>query len=161
MAEQPKVLTGAPLLAMAAATGAAGLMGLLLFQPEAIIRQSFEAALAAGPTGTRVANAQSAELDHRNIWLSNSESQPLSFIAPLKVGDRIEISGKDRQRHALEVFDIRDLAAGLSPVADTPLHLLVVSCREIGGKSNRVVRFVMEADEADAGTRKVQSQRTL
>ncbi len=130
-------------------------------QPEALLRRSFASALAAAPKGCGPPVAQAGNLDHRNIWLSHSDNQPLDFAAPVKLGDRIEISGRGKERRALEVVDIRALETGLTPAEDAVHQLLVVSCREVGSKSDRMVRFVMEAEGLDTATRKVPPQRTL
>jgi hypothetical protein len=155
------ILAGVPGLAVATALGTAGIVALALFEPEVIIRRSFEAALAGTPKGPDLAVSKGDSIDHGNVWLSRTDSQPLGFTAPVKVGDRIEISGRGRQRRSLEVFDIRELQTGLAPVADTVQRLLVVSCREIDGKDEHVVRFVMEAEEAVPATQKASAQRAL
>jgi hypothetical protein len=161
MPVRSRTLVSAPVLAIAAATGAASLIAVMLFEPEAVIRRSVEAALANTAKSPDVATASRNDgLDHRNIWLSNLENQPLGFVAPVKVGDRIDISGRGKPRRVLEVVDIRELPTGVAPATETFQRLLVVSCREVGSKDNRVMRFVMEAEELDA-THKTQAQRTL
>ena len=152
-------LAGAPVLAVVALAGTAGLLAWSFVRPEATLRHGFEAALAKMPRA-RDAVAQGSQLDRRNLWLSRSEEAPLGLAGPVHPGDRIEISGHDGRRRVLEVTDVRAVD-GLVQVDHEAPPLLMVSCREAGSSNGPIVRFVVEAERPEPMTQKVATQRTL
>jgi len=84
----------------------------------------------------------------------------LGLSKAVRVGDRIEITGSNG-RQTLEVIDIREIGASLTQIETTPgPRLLLVTSREVGTGNPRLVRFIIETEEAPTvGIGR--SQRTL
>lgn len=144
-----KLLAGFPLLALGVVCSSIGVLTWTFFRPEAILDRSIEAALARSPSlnGARRGPAAEPLADDPNFVLSHLDDFSLGSAQPVRVGDRIEISGGDHRRKTLEVIDVREI--DLTPtrvVASTGPRLMMVSCREVGNSSGRLVRFIIEAD---------------
>lgn len=144
-----KIIAGMPLIALAGACTAVGVLAWTLFRPDAVLDRGVEAALSqiTPERRTSAPAPRQALVDSPHFWLSRLEDDlPLGLSKQVQVGDRIEISGRDGRR-SLEVVDIRDISASLTKVESTPgPRFLLVSAREVGSGSPRLVRFIIEAD---------------
>lgn len=146
-----KIIASMPLIALAGACTTVGALALTLFRPEAVLDRGVEAALAQVAEPARKANAPAARealADSPNFLLSRLDDElPLGLSKPVQTGDRIEISGRNGRR-ILEVVDIREIGPSLTRIESTPgPRFLLVSCREVGSSSPRLVRFIIEAGE--------------
>ena len=155
-----KIIAGAPLAAVAMLMGTV-LIAWSALRPEAALRRSFEAALAQERPEADAVVGQSTPLDRAHLWLSRAEGHPLGFAGPMRVGDRIEISGRDGPRRRLEVVDVRAVAVDGQSVEGHGPQLLMVSCRELGAGEKGLVRFVIEAEGVAPEAGKASTQRTL
>ncbi len=147
-----KIIASMPLIALAGACTAVGVLAWTVFRPDAILDRGVEAALAeAAPGQTTTAPARSRQqalVDSPNFWLSRlDEGRPLGLSKSVQVGDRIDISGRTGRR-TLEVIDIREIGPSLTQVENAPgPRFLLVTTREAGPGHPRLVRFIIEADE--------------
>lgn len=159
-----RIMASTPLIALAGACITVGVLAWTVFRPEAVLDRGVEAALAqvrSAAKSLRPPAGRQALAESPHFWLSRLEHDlPLGLSKPVQLGDRIDISGRNGHR-TLEVVDIREIGASLTRVESSPgPRFLLVSCREIGSGSARLVRFIIEADElAPAGIG--EPQRTL
>lgn len=140
-----------PLMALAGTCTAVGVLAATAFRPEVILDRGVEAALArfneTAEQRERPAPRQ-ALADSPGFWLSSLEDgDPIELSQPLRVGDRIDITGRNG-RKALEVVDIHQISPNLTKVehASGPRYLLV-TIREVGPANPRLMRIIVEADE--------------
>ena len=147
-----KIIAGMPLIALAGACATIGVLASTLFRPEAMLDRGVEAALAQAPTGRVTAPAapsrRQAIADSPDFWLSRLDDQlPSGLSKAVHVGDRIEISGHGGQK-TLEVVDIREIPPTSTQGGDSAEpRFLLVSCRTVGNQGQRLVRFIIEADD--------------
>lgn len=147
-----KIIASMPLIALAGACTTVGVLALTVFRPDAVLDHGVEAALTQVAEPTRKADAapssRQALADSPNFLLSRLDDElSLGLSKPVQTGDRIEISGRNGRR-TLEVVDIREIGPSLTRIESTPgPRFLLVSCREVGSSSPRLVRFIIEAGE--------------
>lgn len=162
MMDSRKVLEGLPLLSLAAACMAVGVLAMTLFRPEAVLDRSVERGLAHAHTqGKALAQAPGRLVDSPYFHLSSITDDEVSsgLLKPVAVGDRISISGSSGLSQTLEVIDIREVDAGLAPVEKaTGPRLLLITSRDVKGTGS-LVRFIIEADGVQSPAS--QAQRTL
>lgn len=142
-----------------AVVAAAAIGGVHLLDTDAIIERSFEVALqgmhgasqpAAGPAIPTVAGTEDFWLRQPAIGLDRASSTPNPGVpgkSATAVGDRITITSGGVER-AYEVVAINPLSSDVTRI-DTGANsdrLYVVTCRELAGKGNRVIHFVVNAD---------------
>ncbi len=153
MIDSRKVLEGLPLYALATACVTVGILAVTIFRPEAVFDRSVESALSQS-SGKALAQAQppSRLADSPYFHLSSHDELPLGLSKSVTVGDQITISGTSGIAQALEVVDIREVDAGLTPAstASTPRFLLV-TCRDLKS-TQRLVRFIIEAEGPEKPT---------
>lgn len=154
MAKARKILAGMPLLALAGACATVGALALTVFRPDAVLDRSVEAALARlDPEAPRSTPAPRNEAlaDSPHFRLSSlDDALSLGLSKPIQVGDRIDIAGSSGRR-TLEVVDIREIGSSLTRIESTPSpRLLLVTSREVGTGTPRLVRFIIETEEAPA-----------
>ncbi len=153
MTASQTILRSLPLFALATACTAVGALAVTMFRPETVLDRSFGKALAETQTASRLQQQARAETprlaDSPYFRLSRHDDEvQLGTSKPMAIGDRIEISGADGQMRTLEVYDIRDVDAGLTRIDDTSTkRFQIVSCREIGDTGIGIVRFVIETEQ--------------
>lgn len=152
MAKARKFLASMPHLALAGACATVGVLALTVFRPDAILNRSVAAALAqVDPVRPRATPAprQEALADSPYFQLSRLDDElSLGLSKAVQVGDRIEISGSNG-RQTLEIIDIREIGSSLTQIESTPgPKLLLVTSREVGTRNPRLVRFIIETEEA-------------
>ena len=164
MAKARKFLASMPHLALAGACATVGALAVTVFRPDAILDRSVAAALAQVDQARQrsaPARRQQALADSPYFQLSRLDDElSLGLSKSVQVGDRIEITGSNG-RQTLEVIDIREIGASLTQIETTPgPRLLLVTSREVGTGNPRLVRFIIETEEAPTvGIGR--SQRTL
>jgi hypothetical protein len=145
-----------------AAAGAAGAFALMLWQSDTLLKQSYEAALAVR-TSAQAPPEQAPAATGAGLWLSRLDAeQPSGAIDALAAGDRITITGADGRRRELEVIGVHEVAAGVTRAeARGERRLELVTARVVGEPVSRVVRFLVEGEEAEAGAAGAKPNRSL
>ena len=163
MPRNRKITARVPALALAATAGTLCAMTVALSRPEAMLDRSFEAGLAAPPRPVEQAAAPRSLADSPHFWLSKSEPNfALGLAQPLRLGDRITVSGQDGGHRVLEVIDVRDINDDITraEAAAVP-RLLMVSCKMLDSGGDRIVRFIVEADRPEPAALGKQSPHAL
>jgi hypothetical protein len=165
MSGNRKVAARVPALAVTATAATVCAVTIGLSRPEAVLDRSFEVGLAVNARPIeQVARTQPALADSPYFRLSKSEPNRAPGLASrVKIGDRITVSSQSREHSVLEVIDIRDIDGHVthSEAAAARPGLLLVSCKVLGSPGDQVVRFIVEADEADSAMLGTQSPRAL
>ena len=150
MPRNRKRVAPVPVLAMTATAGALCAMTIALSRPEAVLVRTFGAGLAAKSRAIeQVAATKMA--DSPNFFLSKSGPNRARGLAqPVRLGDRITVSSQSGEHSVLEVIDIRDLDGDITHAdATAGPRLVLVSCKILGSPGDRVVRFIVEANEPE------------
>lgn len=149
MTNSRTIIASMPLVALAAACTTVGVLAWTVFRPDAVLDRSVEAALAQIVPNQKVSEPapRQALVDSPYFRLSRLDDDlPLGISKQVHIGDRIEISGRDGES-VLEVVDIRDISASLTTIDNsTGPRFLLVSAREVSSDSQRLVRFIIEAE---------------
>jgi hypothetical protein len=81
---------------------------------------------------------------------------------PVKIGDRITVSSQTGEHSVFEVIDLRELDGDVTHADATARpRLVLVSCKILGAPSDRLVRFIVEANEHEAAALGTPPPRTL
>jgi hypothetical protein len=147
-----------------AGSALAAVVGIALSHTDVLLTRGFGKAIAdARPALSFVPMAQIGQAP-RNVagdegyWLTRAEAESQTPLAKtLVLGDRISIAGRNGDQRQFEVVDLK--AVGTAPRhtahVHAPAHLLLVTCRTVGdgGDNAGTVRFIIEAEPADAVAR--------
>ena len=151
-------------LLLTAAAGAAGAIALMPGSSDAMLSRSFESALARRAEVQSVAVVRSPAIpagDH--LWLSRAESSaPFGLGKPVATGDRISIATADGPERVLEVIDVHAIGSGGTRAeASGSSRFELVTAKVVGDAAGRLIRFIVEGDDADAIEGAAKPQRTL
>lgn len=151
-----------PFLGLAAV--ACSILGVSLALPgaEALLDRGFDTALAEARRSDGSHTSRSTTLPGDYLWLSRAEqAEPLAFLGPVAVGDRMTISGADGDTRVLHVEDVREIIAPTRLESGAEPRLLMVTCRIVGSDQAKPVRFIVEADQPEAARPAAAKARVL
>lgn len=150
-----------PLLGLTAAAGSILSVSLTLPGAEALLDRGFDTALSEARKGDG-SHATRSTLPRDHLWLSRAEqAEPLAFLGPVVVGDRITISGADGEARVLHVEEVREIVAPTRLESGAEPRLLMVTCRIAGADQVKPVRFIVEADQSEAARPAAAKARVL
>lgn len=154
-----------------AALSALGLSALAFGSTDTLLRLSFDRALSEAPVSWQAgrqfeSTAAVPVAASESAWLGET---PTHLTVPgqglARTGDRMSITVEGGRKLELEVVAVSDITANIIHVdthAAAP-RLVMLTCREIGdaGRVGRIVRFIVEADDASPSQADKSSARAL
>jgi hypothetical protein len=138
-----------PVLALGLATVGMAAAAFTIGNGDKVVERGFERALAArADRATQATGADQIVSARDHLKVSRVVHDAPAFSRPVSVGDRITINSRGSDR-VLEVVKVDKLDSSIVPASsESPVPLLLVTCRDEAKPEARPVRFLIEADEA-------------